>query len=110
MAIKNFPDTPQLMAIIEYLELQKTNPTFPLMQVHKGYNFALDILKEDVIQYVFEEYCDEDKNHDVMRELFEDETLDCCDHWNKETISMCNDGRDDFKWKYFCEEVGIDSN
>jgi len=92
---------------IARLEEQKGNPTFNLMKRHEGYNVALDMLKDRVIEWVHEiRY---EKNQKKLREEFEDYLLSIDDRYSRDSISEVDDGYSERLREQFLEELGLKS-
>lgn len=96
MEIKN------IIEVIEYLEKEKTNPTFPLMEMHAGYNFALDLLKDLVVQEAFTNW--KDRNHKNLRYAYE-ERLSDSGRYDWSVLSEVNDGEDERLREQFLEFI-----
>jgi len=101
MEIKN------LIEVVEYLEKVKSNPTFPLTEMHKWYNFALDELKDIVVQTAFENR--KEMNHKNLRYAYEDRIQDS-GRYDWHMLSEVDDWEQDRLREQFLEFIGTDDS
>lgn len=95
---------------IKYLdsEAKLKNPTLKEWE-QNGIAIAVGMLVDELRDEIFQRWINIDSVHTRVRQAFENDTLDSCDHWSRETISECDDGRDEYRFEEFNNEFGITS-
>ena len=84
------------------IEAEKKNDTLTQWDVN-GIKIAVGWLIDEMFIELRELWMNSHETYDQVREMYEDETLEH-GHRNKQNISECNDGRDEYQTTAFCEQ------